>query len=214
MYVCSGHKSLRYQWLIGLHIDQRDIQHQISLMLERLFAALKNFPFHLQSLPEFNYIFKLLSRASKDSTSPLSLRVAQEVVVQGIPSASRKRKSISLALALAQSTIQWGLSWNHFNLSETPFVTLDKSMLEIWSEQEGIEGRTEVSLLKWQQFRSSVRHWCKIDLDDLHGPLPTWSPSAAHTDPSKLHKFLSVLGINMVCISYISVHLALLTFMY
>ena len=184
-------------------------------MLQRLFAALENFPSHSQSPPEFYSIVRVLRDASENSMTPLSLKVACEVVVQGIPTVLRETKSISLALALAQSAVQLFLWWGHFDLSERPFVKLDKDMLELWSEQEGVEGRTEENLQKWQEFRSEVLEWpYNIDLAVLNGPLPTWIPRAARTGPSKLDRFLSVLQINRVCASYTSVHSDFLTSMY
>ena len=101
-----------------------------------------------------------------------------------------------------------GLNWGQFDISERPFVTLDKIMLEIWSEQEVAEGRTEESLLKWQEIRSKVREIYGIDLATLNGHLPTWNASTARKEPSKLGRFLSVLGLDWVCVSSISISLA------
>jgi len=164
-------------------------------MLQRLFAALENFPSHSQSPPDFLCIAILLRDTSNASTTSLSLKVARDVIVQGIPTVLRKNKSISLALALAQGAAGW--HWYHFDLSERPFVKLDKVMLELWSEQEGVEGRTEENLQKWQEFRSEALEWpYNINLAVLNGPLPTWIPRAARTGPSKLDRFLSLFGIN------------------
>jgi len=175
-------------------------------MLQRLFAALESFPSHFQSLPNFEYILWLLSASYSDSTTPLSLRVAREVVVQGIPTVTRKTKPIFLALALAQSAVQLLVWWDHFDLSERPFVTVDKAMLELWSEQEGVEGWTEENLQKWKRFRSDAMSWRHVNLADLNGPLPTWHPSGTRTGSSKLHRLLSIFGIDRVCASYTSVH--------
>jgi len=169
-------------------------------MLQQLFATLENFPSHSQSLPSFYYILLLLLMAFRDSTTSLSLRVARDVVVQRIPTVVRERKSISLALALAQGAVELG-GWNHFNLTEIPFVTIDKVILEIWSEQEDVEGWTEENLRKWKRFRSDVMSWRHFNLADLNGPLPTWHPSGTRTGPSKLDRLLSVFGINRVCVS-------------
>jgi len=182
-------------------------------MLQRLFAALEDFPSRLQQPPDFINIVRLLRDASRDSTNPLSRDVAREVVVQGIPTVLRKAKSISLASALAQGAVEW--YWNHLDLNERPFVTVDKAMLEIWSEQEGVEGQTEENLSKWKEFRSKALGWPSyVNLAALDGPLPTWNASATRTGPSKLDRFLSVFGIDRVCPSYTSAHLAFLTSIY
>ena len=169
-------------------------------MLHRLFAALKNFPAHSKSPPDFFYILGLLWNVSRDFTTPLSLRVAREVVAQGIPTVLRKTKSISLALALAQEVV--GGYWGSFVLSEWPFVTIDKIILEMWSEQEGAEGRTEENLQEWKRFRSTAMDWpSSVDLAVLNGPLPTtWNPiSTPSTASWRFRRFLSVLGIDWVC---------------
>jgi len=169
-------------------------------MFQRLFAALENCPSYSQSLPNFEYILWLLSASSSDSTAPLSLRVAREVVVQGIPTVLRKTKSVSLAIALAHGIV--GRYWDHFDFSERPFVTIDKIILEMWSEQEGAEGRTEENLQEWKRFRSTAMDWpSSVDLAVLNGPLPTtWNPiSTPSTASSTFRRFLSVLGIDWVC---------------
>jgi len=181
-------------------------------MLQRLFVALKNFPSHSQSPPHLYYIFNPLWIASGHSATPLSRKVAREVVVQGIPAVLRKTKSISLALALGQGAVH--LHWDHFDLDERPFITAHKVMLEIWSEQEGVEGRTEENLSKWKELRSDAMGWKNVNLADLNGPLPTWHPSAPRTGPSKLDRLLSVFGIDRVCASYTSLHFALLISIY
>ena len=140
-------------------------------MLRRLFAALENFPSHSQSLPTFRNIFALLWRASWESTAPLSLRVARGVVVQEIPMVLRKRKSISLTLAFAHGAVR--CYWGNFDLSERPFVTIDKVMFELWSEQEGIEGHTEENLENWKRFRLAVMEKEQLDLANLNGHVPT-----------------------------------------
>jgi len=184
-------------------------------MLQRLFAALEDFPSHSHSPPDLNYISRLLRNASKDSTTPRSLKVAREVIVQGIPTVIRKTKSIFLALALAQSAIQWGISWGYLDISERPSVTLDKVMLELWSEQEDVEGRTQENLEIWQTFRSKALEWpSDVDLAVLNGPLPTWNPSTTRTGSSKLDRLLSVFGIDRVCAFCTSVHFVFLTSMY
>jgi len=175
-------------------------------MLQRLFAALENCPPHSQPPLEFNYIFGILWRASRKFKTPLSLRVARDVIVQGIPTVLRKTKSISLALALAQGAAKW--NWHRFNLGERPYVTVDKIMLDLWSEKEGVEGCTKENLEKWKEFRSDSLRWYEVDLADLNGPLPVWSPRAAHAGPSRLDGFLSVLGIHRVRVLCISMHLA------
>ena len=189
---------------------------QISLILQRLFAALENFPSHSQSPPYFFYICGLLLGASKVSTTTLSLRVAREVVVQGITTVMRKTKSISLALALAlaQSATPWVISSGYLEISERPFVKIDKVMLELWSEQEGVEGRTQENLEIWQESRLMAMDKYSINLEDLNGSLPIWNASATRTGPSKLDRFLSVFGIDRVCPSYTSAHLAFSTSLY
>jgi len=181
-------------------------------MLQRLFAALENFPSHSQSPPDLKYNAVLLLVASRDSKTPLSLKVAREVVVQGIPTVLRKAKSISLALALAKGAVRW--YWDHFYLGERPYVTVDKFMLDIWSEQNGVEGRTEENLEKWKELRSHVMDNDRVNLDNLNGSLPTWNPSATRTGALRLDGFRSVFGIDRVCASYTSAHLAFLTSMY
>ena len=183
-------------------------------MLQRLFAALENFPSHSQSPPYFYKSLLLLLLASKKSKTPLSLRVAREVVVQEIPTVLRKRKLISFALGLAQSAVLYSVPWDHFDLSERPFVKIDKVMLELWSEQEGVEGRTQENLLKWKEFRSEVMEYYGIDLATLNGHLPTWIPHTTRTGPSRLDRFLSVLGIDRVRVPYISFHPTFLPAMY
>jgi len=83
-------------------------------------------------------------------------------------------------------------------------------MLELWSEQEGVEGRTEENLRKWQAFRTnSINHiFESVDLAALNGPLPTWYSKDARTGPLRLDGLLSVLGINTVRVLYISIHVA------
>jgi len=183
-------------------------------MLQRLFAALEYFPSHSQSPPKFYSIFRLLSEASIHSTTPLSLKVVREVVVQRIPTVLRKTKSISLALALAQSAVHRFVWWDHFNLSEWPSVTLDKVMLEIWSECEGVEGRTEENLKDWKEFRSYSLRWRGVNLADLNGSLPTLNPRATRTGPSRLDAFLSILRINRVRVLYFSLFYMFLPFTY
>jgi len=183
-------------------------------MLQRLFAALEDFPSHFQSPPWLGNIFLLLSGASKESMTPISLKLAREVVVQGIPTVLRKRKLISFALGLGQSAVLYSVPWDHFDLSERPFVKIDKVMLELWSEQEGGEGRTEENLLKWKEFRLKVMKYHGIDLATLNGHLPTWIPHTARTGPSRLDRFLSVLGIDRVRVPYISFHPTFLPAMY
>lgn len=158
---------------------------------------MKYFPSGSQSPPDFDYIFRLLSRASSDSKTALSLRVARIVVIQGISAVLWKRKSMSLALALAREAVGW--YWDQFDLSEKPFVKLDKVMLEIWSASEDVEGLTETNLYKWEAFRlfSITRDFDSVDLAALNGPLPTWNSSAARTGPSKLDRFFSVFGIGV-----------------
>jgi len=169
-------------------------------MLQRLFAALEDFPSHSQSPPDFQCIVGLLRTAPWNSTTPLSLRVARQVVVQGIPMVIRKTKSISLALAILQGVVKH--LWSHFDLSDRPYVTLDKVMLELWSEQNGVEGRTQESSLEWKEIRSRVMREDEVDLDSLNRSLPTWNPSATRTEPSGLDGFLSIFGIDRVCISH------------
>jgi len=174
-------------------------------MLKRLFAALENFPSRPQQPPDFEYIVPLLLDASIHSTTPLSLKVARDVVVQGIPTILRKRKSITLALALAQETVE--SYWYHVDLGEKPFVTVDKVMLEIWSDHEAIGERTEENLEKLEAFRLDIMRREHVSLADFNGPLPSWHPSATHTGPSKLDRLLSVLGIDLVC-AYVALHLS------
>ena len=190
---------------LRFHADQYDIQNQISLMLQRLLSAkLDSFPSHPQPPPDFKRVFSLLWRVSKgtDSTASLARGVTREIIVQGIPRILRKRKSINLVLALAQDILTW--PWDHFNLAdpEKPFVTLDKVLAEIWSEREGVEGRTEENMLKWESLRSSVWVHCYVNLASVNGPFPTWNPSPARTGPSRVDKLLSVLRIDRVCGSY------------
>jgi len=175
-------------------------------MLQRLFAAFLHFPSYAESPPDFSYIFWLLRDTSRYSMSALSLKVVREVVFQRISMVPRKRKSISLALAIAQRAVSW--DWDHFDLGERPYVTLDKVMLEIWSEQEVVEGRSEENLLQWQDIRSKVKEKYGTDLATLNGHLPTWNASAARNEPSKLGRFLSVFGLDWVCVSSISISLA------
>jgi len=124
----------------------------------------------------------------------------------------RKRKSISLILALARDAA--GHFWDSFDFSDWPVVTLDKVMVEIWSEQEGVEGYTEDNLERWKEFRSYVLGLRNVNLADSNGPLPTWNPSAARTGPSRFDRFLSVLGIDRVRVSYNSFHSTFLLVMY
>jgi len=166
-------------------------------MLQRLFEALENLPSHSQLWPDSDSIFGLLSRASRDSTTALSLKVTRDVAVHGIPTVFRKTQSISLALALAYK-VRW-LDWDYYDIGERPFITVDKIMLEIWSEQEGVEGHTEEKLEKWKELRRYALRWYRVDLADLNGPLPTWNPSAARTGPSRTNRLLSVFGIDWVC---------------
>ena len=168
-------------------------------MLQRLFAALENFPSHSQSWPDFDDIVTLLYVASWGFKSPLSLRVTREVVVQGIPTVLRETKSISLALSILQGVVK--CFWSHLDLSDQPYVTLDKVMLELFSKQNGVEGCTEENLSSWKEIRSRVMREDRVDLDNLNGSLPIWNPSATRTGPSRLDGFLSVLGIDRVCIS-------------
>jgi len=175
-------------------------------MLQRLFVGLENLPSHSQLPPDFEHAIVLLCHASQCSKTRLSLKIAREVVVQGIPTVSRKRKSISFVLAIAQRAIDW--DWDYFDPGERPYVTLDKVMLELWSEQEVIEGRTEESLLQWQEIRWKVKEKHGTDLATLNGHLPTWNASTARNEHSKLGRFLSVFGLDWVCISPVLMSLA------
>lgn len=173
-------------------------------MLQRVFAALENFPSHSQSPPDFYYIVLLLCKASRDSTAPLSRRLARDVVLQGIPPVLRKTKSITLALAIAQAALECS-GWSHFSLRERPFISIDKCIYELWSVQEGVEGRTEKALELWKELRSNAMTWRNVkigrrfNLADLNGPLPIWNPSIARTIPSRFDRISSIFGIDWVC---------------
>jgi len=138
---------------------------------------------------EWRNIIMLLLKARRDSSSPLSLQILPDIIDRQLPNWIRKHKSASLLYGIGQATgsILFS-SWEH---AIKLFTHLDKIMVEMCRDPEGIERLDEESVEKWRSLRKDFIKKTRGEVytflvapdhlqlpnsyfDDLlgHGPLP------------------------------------------
>ena len=162
--------------------DQHLIQDQVALFFERIFTISP--PSHSF---EWDDIIRLLLHARRSSSSPLSRQVLSDVINQQLPTWIRKHKSASPLYGIGKATYELSYwSWEH---AIKLFTHLDKVMVEMCCDPEGIEGLDEESVERWRKLRINFTQrtiWqapthLKLSLghfDSLawHGPLAIASP--------------------------------------
>jgi len=99
----------------------------------------------------WRYIIILLLKARRDSSSPLSRQIVLHVIDRQLPAWIRKYKSASLLYGIGFNAYNSSvMSWEH---AIELFTHLDKIMVEICSEPEGVEGLDKGSVEKWRKLR-------------------------------------------------------------
>jgi len=126
--------------------DQHILQDQVALFFERMFTIYP--PSHSF---EWVGIIRLLLEARSDSSSPLSSQILPDVINRQLPVWIRKHKSASLLYGIGYATHFWSeISWmNEIEL----FTHLDKIMVDMCSDPEGVEGLDKGSVEKWRDLR-------------------------------------------------------------
>jgi len=148
---------------------------------------------------DWDYIIRLLLEARRDPSSPLSRQILPDIIDRQLPAWIRKHTSVSLLYGIGEVTYtnsHW--SWEH---AIELFTHLDKIMVEMCCDLEGVEGSDEESVEKWRKLRSEFTQQTRNPFwnvpeqlqlpvgyfDDLpgHGPLLLQpSPQPASTGPS------------------------------
>ena len=116
---------------------------------------------------EWTGIILLLLRAQSHSSSTLSPQILPDIISQRLPVWIRKHKSASLLYGIGFATCNvsyW--SWEH---AIKLFTHLDKIMVEICSDSEGVEGLNEERVKRWRELRLEFTQKTR-DGDDI----PWW----------------------------------------
>jgi len=95
----------------------------------------------------------LLLNARRDSFSPLSRQILPDVIDRQLLAWIRKHKSASLLYGIGRATHShylFGASWEH---GIELFTHLDKIMVEMCRDPEGVEELDEESMEKWRNLR-------------------------------------------------------------
>jgi len=100
---------------------------------------------------EWGYVIIPLLKARRDSSSPLSRQIVLHVIDRQLPAWIRKHKSASLLYGIGQATHYLShVSWKH---GIELFTHLDKTMVEMCRDPEGVEGLNKGSVEKWRDLR-------------------------------------------------------------
>jgi len=97
------------------------------------------------------HVILLLLTARRDSPSPLSRHIFSNIINQHIPTWIRRHKSVPLLHAIGKGTLFW--SYHSWEQAIELFTRLDKVMVEMCGEPEGVEGLGEKSVEKWRELR-------------------------------------------------------------
>jgi len=126
--------------------DQHILQDQVALLFERMFTiSPPSYSF------QWNTVILLLLKARRNSSSPLSRQILPDVIDRQLPTWIRTHKSVSLLYGIGQGTHDWShWSWEH---AIELFTHLDKIMVEMCWDPEGVEGLDEESVEKWRNLR-------------------------------------------------------------
>jgi len=126
--------------------DQHILQDQVALLFERMFTISP--PSHSF---EWGDTIGLLLKALRDSSSPLSRQILPDVIDRQLPAWIRKHKSASPLCGIGKATHFWShVSWEH---AIELFTHLDKIMVEMCRDPEGVEGLDKGSIEKWKDLR-------------------------------------------------------------
>jgi len=99
----------------------------------------------------WNNTIRLLLEARRDPSSPLSRQILPDIIDRQLPAWIRKHKSASLLYGIEQATrYSSDVSWEH--VIEL-FTHLDKIMVEMCRNPEGVEGLDEESVEEWRNLR-------------------------------------------------------------
>ena len=89
--------------------------------------------------------------ARSDSSSPLSRQIIPDVIDRQLPNWIRTHKSAYLLYGIGDATCEWSfVSWEH---AIELFTHLDKIMVEMCRDPEGVEGLDEGWVENWRKRR-------------------------------------------------------------
>jgi len=126
--------------------DQHIIQDQVALLFERMLTI---------SPPSHSFrwgdTIGLLLKARHDSSSPLSRQILPDIIDRQLPAWIRTYKSASLLYRIGFATHDLSyVSWEH---AIELFTHLDKLMVDMCRDPDGVDGLDEESVKKWEKLR-------------------------------------------------------------
>jgi len=100
---------------------------------------------------EWGEIIRLLLYARRSFFSPLSCQILPDIIDRQLPAWIRTHNSASLLYGIGFETYNWSpVSWEH---TIELFTHLDKIMVEMCCDPEGVDGLDEGSVERWRELR-------------------------------------------------------------